>query len=124
MVMTNGQFRVVYSPQDYEAAVAFYRDGLGLPVDHEWDFGGGDRGIVFIAGGGMVELIGLMPGQEYVKPQGIGLLIQVDDADRWFKLAGERALNVVQEPTTYPWGQRIVRLADPDGIVVSLFAPV
>lgn len=124
MVLTNGQFRVVYSPQDYEAAVAFYRDGLGLPVDHEWDFGGGDRGIVFIAGGGMVELIGLMPGQEYVKPQGIGLLIQVDDADRWFKLAGERALNVVQEPTTYPWGQRIVRLADPDGIVVSLFAPV
>ena len=124
MVLTNGQFRVVYSPQDYEAAAAFYRDGLGLPVDHDWDFGGGDRGIVFIAGGGMVELIGLMPGQEYVKPQGIGLLIQVDDADRWFKLAGERALNVVQEPTSYPWGQRIVRLADPDGIVVSLFAPV
>lgn len=124
MVVSNGQFRVVYSPQDYEAASAFYRDGLGLPVDHEWDFGGGDRGIVFIAGGGMVELIGLMPGQEYVKPQGIGLLIQVDDADRWFTLAGERALNVVQEPTTYPWGHRIVRLADPDGIVVSLFAPV
>lgn len=124
MVLANGQFRVVYFPQNYEAAVAFYRDGLGLPVDHEWDFGGGDRGIVFIAGGGMVELIGLMPGQDYVKPQGIGLLIQVDDADRWFKLAGERALNVVQEPTTFPWGQRIVRLADPDGIVVSLFAPV
>lgn len=124
MVLTNGQFRVVYSPKDYEVAAAFYRDGLGLPVDHDWDFGGGDRGIVFIAGGGMVELIGLMPGQEYVKPQGIGLLIQVDDADRWFKLAEERALHVVQEPTTFPWGHRIVRLADPDGIVVSLFAPV
>ena len=124
MVLSNGQFRVVYSPRDYEAAAAFYRDGLGLPVDHDWDFGGGDRGIVFIAGGGMVDLIGLMPGQEYVKPQGIGLLIQVDDADRWYKLAGERALNVVQEPTTFPWGHRIVRLADPDGIVVSLFAPV
>ena len=124
MVLSNGQFRVVYSPRDYEAAAAFYRDGLGLPVDHEWDFGGGDRGVVFVAGGGMVELIGLMPGQEYVRPQGLGLLIQVEDADRWFKLAGERALNVVQEPTTFPWGHRIVRLADPDGIIVSLFAPV
>lgn len=124
MVQPNGQFRVVFSPQDFEAAAAFYRDGLGLPVDHEWDFGGGDRGIVFIAGGGMVELIGLMPGQAYVKPQGLGLLIQVDDADRWYGLAQERGLPVAQEPTSYPWGHRIVRLADPDGIVVSLFSPV
>ncbi len=122
MVFANGQFRVIFSPQDYEASVAFYRDGLGLPLDHDWDFGGGDRGAVFIAGGGMVELIGLMPGQEYVQPKGMGLLIQVDDADRWHKLAGERGLTVIQEPTSYPWGHRIVRVADPDGIVVSLFS--
>jgi predicted enzyme related to lactoylglutathione lyase len=123
-MLADGQFRVVFFPQNYEASVAFYREGLGLPVDHEWDYGGGDRGIVFIAASGMIELLGLAPGQEYVRPQGIGILVQVEDADRWFQLARERGLTVVQEPTSFPWGHRIVRLTDPDGIVVSLFATI
>jgi predicted enzyme related to lactoylglutathione lyase len=123
-MLANGQFRVVFFPRDYEASVAFYREGLGLPVDHDWDFGDGDRGIVFIAASGMIELLGLAPGQEYVQPQGVGILVQVEDADRWFQVARERGLNVVQEPTSFPWGHRIVRLADPDGIIVSLFAAI
>jgi predicted enzyme related to lactoylglutathione lyase len=124
MILANGQFRFVFSPKDYEASAAFYRLGLGLPVDHEWDYGAGDRGVVFFAASGMVELLGLTEGKEYIAPQGIDMAIQVDDADRWFRLAGERSLKVVQEPTTYPWGHRVVRLQDPDGITVSLFAVV
>jgi uncharacterized glyoxalase superfamily protein PhnB len=72
----------------------------------------------------MVELLGLPAGQEYVRPQGVDMLLQVDDADRWYKFAQERGLPVVQEPTTFPWGHRVVRLQDPDGITVSLFAVV
>lgn len=122
MILPTGQFRLVFWPKQYEASVAFYKQGLRLPVDHEWDYGGGDRGVVFLAGGGMIELLGLAPGQSYVQPQGVGMLIQVDDADRWLALARERGLTVIQEPTSYPWGHRIVRLADPDGLVVSLFS--
>lgn len=121
MALANGQFRVVFSPKDYEAGMAFYRSGLELPVDHEWDYGGGDKGIVFHAAGGMIELLGLAPGAAYVQPQGIGVLIQVDSADRWYELAKQRGLKVVQEPTSFPWGHRVVRLADPDGLVISLF---
>ncbi len=124
MPPSSGQFRLVFSPKDFEASRAFYRDGLSLPVDHEWDYGGGDRGIVFLAAAGMIELIGLMPGAQYVQPQGLGVLIEVDSADRWFAQAKERGLKVVQEPVSYPWGHRVVRLADPDGLVVSLFNPV
>ncbi len=124
MTLPTGQFRIVFSPKNYEASVAFYRQGLALPVDHEWDYGGGDRGIVFLAAGGMIELIGLMPGAQYVQPQGVGVLVQVDSADRYYELAKERGLKVVQEPTTFPWGHRVVRLQDPDGLVVSLFNPV
>ncbi len=124
MSLPSGQFRVVYSPKDFEAARSFYRDGLSLPVDHEWDYGGGDRGIVFLAASGMIELMGLMPGAQYVSPQGIGVLIQVDSADRWYDLARERGLPIVQEPTSYPWGHRVVRLKNPDGLVVSLFSPI
>lgn len=121
MILSNGQFRFVFRPRDYETSVAFYRVGLGLPVDHEWDYGGGDRGIVFYAGSGMIELLGIPPEDPYVKPQGVDMLIQVDSADRWFEIARERSLPVAQETTTFPWGHRIVRLMDPDGIVVSLF---
>ncbi len=124
MSLPSGQFRVVFSPKDYEAARAFYRDGLSLPVDHEWDYGGGDCGIVFLAASGMIELMGLAPEAQYVQPQGLGVLIQVDSADRWFDLARERSLPVVQEPTSYPWGHRVVRLKDPDGLVVSLFSVI
>ena len=42
--------------------------------------------------------------------------------DRWPPLARERGLTVMQEPTSYPWGHRVMRLADPDGMVVSLFS--
>lgn len=124
MILANGQFRFVFHPKDFEASAAFYRNGLELPVDHEWDYGGGDRGIVFFAASGMIELIGLAPDSEYVKPQGVDMLIQVDDADRWLKYAKERGLTVLLEPTTFPWGHRVLRLEDPDGIPVSLFAVV
>src|SRR5512143_3648789 len=110
MSLPSGQFRVVFSPKDFEAARAFYRDGLTLPVDHEWDLGGGDRGIVFLAASGMIELLGLAPGAQYVPPQGLGVLIQVDSADRWYELARERGLPVVQKPTSYAWGHCIVCL--------------
>lgn len=121
-MLPNGQFRYIFTPKDYEAAVAFYRDGLQLPIDHDWDFGGGDCGTVFIAASGMIELLGLHPGADYVRPQGGYLLIQVDDADRWHALARQRGLTITQEPTSFPWGHRILRLADPDGLGISLFS--
>lgn len=122
MTLPTMQFRLVFSPKDFEASKSFYRDGLALPVDHEWDYGGGDCGIVFLAAAGMIELLGLAHGAPYIQPQGLGVLIQVDSADRWYATAQERGLKVVQEPTSYPWGHRVVRLADPDGLVVSLFS--
>lgn len=124
MVLQNGQFRVVFIPKDYDASVKFYRDGLGLPIDHDWDYGGSDKGTVFIAGGGMVELLGMALGSAYVQPQGMSLLLQVEDADRFFEQVRSRGLTIVQEPTSFPWGHRIVRVMDPDGVIVSLFSPV
>lgn len=124
MILPTGQFRLVFKPKDFEASLAFYRKGLMLPVDHEWDYGGGDRGIVFFAASGMVELLGIEPGGEYVRPQGVSMLLEVDGVDHWFELAKERGLIVIQKPTTFPWGHRVLRLQDPDGIVVSLFEVV
>jgi len=124
MILPTGQFRFVFYPKDYAATYAFYRSGLGLSVDHEWDYGAGDCGVVFFAASGMIELLSLAPDSEYVKPQGIQMLIEVDDVDLWFRMSQERGLQILQEPVTYPWGHRVLRLKDPDGVVVSLFSAV
>ena len=122
MVLPKGQFRVVFSPKNYAASVAFYGDGLSLPIDHDWNYGSGDFGTVFIAAGAMIEVLGEAPAAEYKKPQGISILIQVDDADKWFGLAKARSLPIAQEPTSYPWGHRVLRISDPDGLLISLFS--
>jgi catechol 2,3-dioxygenase-like lactoylglutathione lyase family enzyme len=51
----------------------------------------------------------------------------VDDVDEAFAAARARGgddLEVVQEPTTMPWGNRSLLLRDPDGTLVNLFEPV
>lgn len=46
----------------------------------------------------------------------------VEDVDAAYeRLAGEE---VVQPPTTMPWGNRSLLLRDPDGTLVNLFTPV
>ncbi len=44
------QFRFGYFTERYDETVAFYRDGLGLPVLESWDRDDTDRGVLFAAG--------------------------------------------------------------------------
>lgn len=46
----------------------------------------------------------------------------VDDVDKEFERIGTLG-QVVQEPTTMPWGNRSLLLRDPDGNLVNLFTP-
>jgi catechol 2,3-dioxygenase-like lactoylglutathione lyase family enzyme len=48
----------------------------------------------------------------------------VDDLDAVFAPLRNDDLEVVQEPTTMPWGNRSLLLRDPDGTLVNLFEPV
>ncbi len=124
MVLPKGQFRFLFTPKNYADSVTFYRDGLGLAIDHDWDFGPADRGTVFIAGAGMIELLGAAPGSQVIQPAGGSLLIQVENMANFHQMCINRKLKIVQEPTDYPWGHRIMRLEDPDGIVLSFFVPI
>ena len=45
--MREGEFRFSYFTREYEATVAFYRDGMALPVVGSWDRGSEDRGTLF-----------------------------------------------------------------------------
>ncbi len=50
---------------------------------------------------------------------------QVDDVDKDYeRLADYLQNNMVQKPTTMPWGNRSLLFRDPDGNLVNLFTPV
>ena len=48
---------------------------------------------------------------------------QVDDVDREYARLTELAPEIVQEPTTMPWGNRSLLFRDPDGNLVNFFRP-
>ena len=52
------------------------------------------------------------------------LEFMVTDVDKDYARAKEFISEIVQEPTTMPWGNRSLLFRDPDGNLVNLFTPV
>jgi len=117
-----GEFRFIFRAKDYEASVAFYRDGLELPVVGSWDRGPSQRGTLFQAASGIIEVLALAPGDAYVPPQGMELGYEVDDVDEWYQRAQKKDLPVSKEIADRPWGHRTFSITDPDGIRVILYS--
>ena len=124
MILPNGEFRVVFVAKDYKASTHFYGEVLGLDIHHDWDFGGTDCGAVYHCGTGLLEVLGALPGVDYTVPKGTWVSMQVDDVDAAYTHVKEAGVTILEEPQDYPWGQRIVKIADPDGLMIWLFAPV
>ena len=49
---------------------------------------------------------------------------RVGDVDEAFRRLTQVIGDVVQEPTTMPWGNRSLLFRDPDGNLVNFFTPV
>ena len=52
------------------------------------------------------------------------LEFRVDDVDGAYRKLEGHVTDVVQQPTTQPWGNRSLLFRDPDGNLVNLFTPV
>jgi catechol 2,3-dioxygenase-like lactoylglutathione lyase family enzyme len=48
---------------------------------------------------------------------------RVDDVDATYAAIAEALEDVVQKPTTMPWGNRSLLFRDPDGNLVNFFTP-
>lgn len=119
-----GKFRFIFRTQNYEGSVAFYRDGLGLPVVGSWDRGPAERGTLFQAASGIIEVLALAPGRERVSLQGGELAYEVDDVDGWYQRVQEKGLPIRGELADKPWGHRSFSVTDPDGIKVILYSTI
>ena len=121
------ELRVAVTAEDYEEALRFYRDALGLPVIESWENEGGS-GAVLDADRATLEVLSRSQ-VEYVDeieaggiPSGpVRFALEVQDsvaaAERLEAAGAER----VGGPVVTPWRHRNVRLRAPDGMQLTLF---
>jgi predicted enzyme related to lactoylglutathione lyase len=118
----------VVEAEDYESAVAFYRDVLGLPEQDAFEADGDARVAILEAGRATLEIAN--PAQRrmidevevgrQVSPR-IRLAFEVPDtATATEELAGAGA-TVLAEPTVTPWQSLNSRLDAPAGLQITLF---
>jgi predicted enzyme related to lactoylglutathione lyase len=122
------QLRVVVEAEDYEAAVHFYRDVLGMP--EELAVSGPDGAHVTILSAGRATLELANPAQKrfidevevgrQVAPH-IRLAFEVDDASAIATELTSAGAQLIAAPTVTPWRSLNARLAGPAGLQLTLF---
>jgi len=122
------QLRIVVEAADYDEAVAFYRDVLGLEEEASFSGGGGAEVTILDAGRATLEIAN--PAQKRmiddveVGRQVSGRLriaFQVDDAEARTDELVEGGAELVAGPTVTPWNSLNSRLNAPAGLHITLF---
>ncbi|MGW1679597.1 VOC family protein [Saccharopolyspora sp. NPDC002376] len=104
--------RLILRPRDWDRAVRFYRDVLGLAIAREFP-----GGMVFFLGQGLLEVSG--SGGPGPSPDQV-LWLQVRDVRAEFEQLREKGVTVLAEPARQPWGLDEAWIADPDGMRIVL----
>lgn len=125
--MTVHELRVALTADDYDRALAFYRDGLGLPLRETWEEEGA-RGALFDAGRATLEVLSvehaaMVDRIEVGERVGarVRLALEVDDSVKSAEKLVVAGADLVGGPVVTPWAHRNVRLRDPDGMQLTLF---
>ena len=122
------QLRLVVTVDDYDEAVAFYRDVLGLPEEGAFEAPNGGRVCILDAGRATLELAD--PAQaDYIDEVEVGrrvagpirVAFRVTDAEAMTRQLEAGGAEVLAEPTPTPWGSLNARLEGPAGLQLTLF---
>jgi catechol 2,3-dioxygenase-like lactoylglutathione lyase family enzyme len=116
---------------DPDAALGFYRDALGLEIRNDVE-SDGFRWITVGAPGQDVDIVLSQPHGGRSPAEGDALLSLViggalqaaifrsDDLDATFERIQAHGAEVLQEPTSQPWGARDCAVRDPSGNLVRI----
>jgi lactoylglutathione lyase len=122
------ELRLVLTVEDYDAALRFYRDVLGLDEQAAYEAPNGGRVTLLSAGRATVELADAAQadyidevevGQRVAGP--IRVAFEVTDADGATRRLANAGAEVLAEPTRTPWTSLNSRLTTPDGLQITLF---
>jgi catechol 2,3-dioxygenase-like lactoylglutathione lyase family enzyme len=129
--MAVSELRLVVTTEDYDAAVAFYRDTLGLSESAEYL--SEDQGRVIILDAGRATLEIADPGHAvYVDDVEVGRRVAghvrvafgVPDAAAATDMLTEAGATLIAAPTRTPWNSLNSRLDAPAGLQLTLFQDV
>jgi methylmalonyl-CoA/ethylmalonyl-CoA epimerase len=127
--MTAGtELRVVLTVPDFDRALAFYRDALGLEQLADWS-GDDGRVILLDAGRAELELFDERQAESVDRIEAgrrvsgmVRLAFEVTDLDGTAQRLLAAGANAEAEPVVPPWGGRNARLRAPDGMQLTLFS--
>ncbi|UKA49773.1 VOC family protein [Arthrobacter sp. FW305-123] len=122
------QLRLVVEAEDYEAALTFFRDALGLPEQAVFEGDGDARVTILEAGRATLEIAN--PAQvrliDRVEAEGqpsakMRIAFEVDDSVAVTKDLLEAGGTLIAELRETPWRSLNSRLEAPAGLQVTLF---
>lgn len=121
------ELRVVVTAPDYEAAVAFYRDALGMPELAAFSTDT-TRVVILDAGRATLEIAD-PPHAAFVDDIEVGrriagqirIALQVPSAVEATNRAVSAGAELIAAPTETPWRSLNARLAAPAGLQLTLF---
>ena len=132
--MTNPvtQLRLVVETEDFDAALAFYRDALGLPEQESFEGDGGARVSILSVPSATLELsnpaqVRLIDDVEVGRPASrpyelsIRVAFEVADAAATTTALEAAGATVVAPPTETPWRSLNSRLEAPGGLQITAF---
>jgi predicted enzyme related to lactoylglutathione lyase len=120
--------RLVVEAEDFDAAVRFYRDVMGLPEEGAFEGEGAARVVILDAGRATLELAN--PAQKrmidevevgrQVAPT-LRVAFQVDDSVTMTDDLVAAGAELIASPRETPWRSLNARLAAPAGLQITLF---
>jgi predicted enzyme related to lactoylglutathione lyase len=121
------ELRVVITVDDYDAAVALYRDALGMPQIADYSAPTG-RVIVVDAGRATIEIADQQHAG-YVDDVEVGrrvagqirIALEVTDVRHATTAALDHGATLIATPTATPWESLNARLDDSNGVQLTLF---
>ncbi|MEU4773906.1 VOC family protein [Micromonospora sp. NPDC023644] len=122
------QLRLVVEAEDYDAAVAFFRDALGLPEQAAFAGEGDARVVILDAGRATLEIAN--PAQKrmidevevgrQVAPK-LRVAFEVDDSRAATRRLVAAGATEIAPPTVTPWQSLNARLDAPAGLQITVF---
>ena len=121
------ELRLVLTVPDFDAALRFYRDTLGLEVEAVWSSEGGHV-VLLSAGRATLELVDeahaaeidrIEVGRRVAGP--VRVAFRVGDSDALASDLEAAGATRIAGPVTTPWNDRNVRLEAPEGTQLTLF---
>ena len=123
------ELRLALTVDDFDAALAFYRDALGLELRDMW-VADGARGVLLDAGRATLELFdegqAAMVDEIEVGRRVAGtvrIAFEVDDSRAAADALEDAGAERIGGPVETPWQDVNVRLVAPDGMQLTLFTP-